>query len=94
MTPEEAIDYALTEQLATPASSEDHAVSLLSERETEVLALVAEGLTNPQIAQKLYLSPRTVGQHLRSIYRKLSVSSRAAAAREAVERGMVSARSG
>jgi len=55
----------------------------------EVLRLVAQGLTNPQIAGKLYLSPRTVGGHLRSAYRKLGVSSRAAAAREALERGLI-----
>jgi len=55
----------------------------------EVLRLVAQGLTNPQIAGKLYVSPRTVGQHLRSIYRKLGVPSRAAAAREVSERGLI-----
>ena len=70
--------------LARPALD----ASLLSKREIEVLVLVAEGLTNPQVAQGLYLSPRTVGQHLRSIYRKLGVSSRAAA-REAVDRRLI-----
>jgi DNA-binding CsgD family transcriptional regulator len=85
MTPREAIEYALgTEETAPTALS-----SLLSEREAEILVLVAEGLTNPQVAERLYLSPRTVGQHLRSIYRKLGVPSRAAAVREAVERGLI-----
>jgi len=46
-------------------------------------------MTNPRIAEELYLSPRTVGQHLRSIYRKFGVHSRAAAAREALERGLI-----
>jgi DNA-binding CsgD family transcriptional regulator len=55
----------------------------------EVLRLVAEGLTDAQVARRLYLSPRTVGQHLRSIYRKLGVPSRAAAAREALQRGLM-----
>jgi DNA-binding CsgD family transcriptional regulator len=72
-----------------PASPQDATVSLLSAREAEVLALVADGLTNPQVAGRLYLSPRTVGQHLRSIYRKLGVPSRAAATREAVDRGLI-----
>jgi predicted ATPase/DNA-binding CsgD family transcriptional regulator len=88
MTPEEAIEYALTSEQTTPASKKATA-SPLSARETEIVALVAEGLTNPQVAQRLYLSPRTVGQHLRSIYRKLGVSSRAAAAREASERELI-----
>ena len=89
-TSEQAVEYALSTQDSAHAPSEDANVSsLLSERETEILGLVAEGLTNPQIAQRLYLSPRTVGQHLRSIYRKLGVPSRAAAAREASERGLI-----
>ncbi len=57
----------------------------LSAREVEVLRLVAAGLTNPQVAAHLFLSPRTVGQHLRSIYTKLGVPSRAAASRWAAE---------
>jgi DNA-binding NarL/FixJ family response regulator len=51
----------------------------------EVLRLVAEGLTDAQVAERLVLSPRTVSQHLRSVYNKLGVSSRAAATRFAIE---------
>jgi ATP/maltotriose-dependent transcriptional regulator MalT len=58
----------------------------LTGREVEVLRLVAAGLTNAQIAERLFVSRRTVDQHLRSIYTKLGVSSRAAATRFAVER--------
>ena len=61
----------------------------LSDREVEVLGLVAEGLTDGQVARELRISPRTVGRHLGSIYRKLDVPSRAAAARKAVERGLI-----
>src|SRR5215212_1769425 len=57
----------------------------LTQREVEVLQLVAEGLTDGAVAQRLFISPRTVSQHLRSIYGKLEVSSRAAATRFAVE---------
>jgi DNA-binding CsgD family transcriptional regulator len=57
----------------------------LSAREIEVLRLVAEGLTDAEVAERLYLSPRTVGGHLRSIYNKLGVSSRSAATRFAIE---------
>ena len=50
---------------------------------------MAQGLTNPQIAAQLSLSPKTVARHLESIYAKLDVPSRAAAARSAVERGLI-----
>ncbi len=60
----------------------------LSMREVEVLRLVAAGLTDAQVAERLFLSPRTVGQHLRSVYNKLGVDNRAAATRFAVERGL------
>jgi predicted ATPase/DNA-binding CsgD family transcriptional regulator len=86
MTPDEAIESVLKTE-GQPTSPKDTAG--LSERELEVLRLVAEGLTDAQVAEKLYLSPRTVGWHLRSIYRKLGVPSRAAAARAAVERSLI-----
>lgn len=52
----------------------------LSEREIEVLALVAQGMTNTQIAQRLSVSDNTVKFHLQNIYQKLSVSNRTEAA--------------
>jgi DNA-binding NarL/FixJ family response regulator len=57
----------------------------LSPREVEVLKLVAGGLTNAQVAERLFLSPRTINAHLNSIYHKLGVSSRSAATRFAIE---------
>jgi DNA-binding CsgD family transcriptional regulator len=50
---------------------------------------VADGLTDGQVARDLHISPRTVGGHLGSIYKKLDVPSRAAAAKMAVERGVI-----
>ena len=61
----------------------------LTRRETEVLRLVAEGLTDAQIAQKLVLSSGTVSWYVRSICSKLSVSSRTAATRAAIEQNLL-----
>jgi len=60
----------------------------LTAREIEVLRLVADGLTDPQIAERLVLSIRTVNAHLRSIYNKLDVNTRTAAAKWAMENGL------
>src|SRR5258708_5434808 len=61
----------------------------LTAREMEVLRLVAQGLSDTQVAEQLVISPRTVNWHLTSIYSKLGVSSRAAATRYAIEHQMV-----
>ena len=61
----------------------------LTDRETEVLALVADGLTNRAVARKLGISEATVKTHLAHVYTKLGVLDRAAAVREAWERGLV-----
>ena len=53
-----------------------------------MLRVVAEGLTNAQVARRLYLSDHTVAAHLRSIFRKAGVSSRSAATRYALEHGL------
>jgi LuxR family maltose regulon positive regulatory protein len=60
-------------------SPESDLVEPLSEREIEVLQLVAEGLTNPEIAARLYLSLNTVKVHTRNIYGKLGVNNRTGA---------------
>ena len=49
----------------------------LSVREVEVLQLVAKGLTDADVAEALFISPRTVARHLQSVYNKLGVNSRA-----------------
>jgi DNA-binding CsgD family transcriptional regulator/tetratricopeptide (TPR) repeat protein len=61
----------------------------LSAREVEILRLVADGLTDVEVARRLSISPRTVGQHLHSVYTKLGLPSRAAATRYAVEHRIV-----
>lgn len=62
----------------------DHAFRGLSEREIEVLALVAQGKTNAKIAQALHLSEKTVGNHVSAILSKLGVTNRIEAATYAV----------
>ncbi|HEY0630549.1 MAG TPA: response regulator transcription factor [Thermoleophilaceae bacterium] len=61
----------------------------LSARENEVLALIAEGLSAPDIGKRLHLSPATIKGHLQSLYEKLGVSERAAAVAEAMRRGLL-----
>jgi DNA-binding NarL/FixJ family response regulator len=61
----------------------------LSQRELEVLALVAAGTTNREAAAKLFISEATVKTHLLNIYTKLGVSDRAAAVAEAFNRGLL-----
>jgi len=61
----------------------------LSQRELEVLALVAEGLTNREIAQRLYISKATVKTHLIHVFAKLRVENRTAAVTRALACGLL-----
>ncbi len=80
------IQHAIVKALSGAAQPMPPApLETLSKREQEVLILLAEGLSNKQIAQRLYLSVRTVENHLRRIYHKLGVSSRTEAAVLAVQ---------
>jgi predicted ATPase/DNA-binding CsgD family transcriptional regulator len=89
MSPEQFIEYAL-EQETVPESAAPVAYPAgLSAREVEVLRLVATGLTNAEVAEKLFLSSRTVEWYLGAIYRKLGIHSRAEAARFAAEHGLL-----
>jgi len=65
------------------------AASVLTPRELDMLKLVAKGLSNPDIAQQLFLSQHTVHRHLANILRKLNLSSRAAATAWGVRTGFV-----
>jgi predicted ATPase/DNA-binding CsgD family transcriptional regulator len=87
---EQIFEYARQEEASPePTAASRTYPAGLSLREAEVLSLVAAGLTNAQIAQKLFLSSRTVDWHLGSIYRKLGIHSRAEATRFALEHGLL-----
>jgi two-component system response regulator DesR len=62
---------------------------LLTEREREVLALIAAGSTNREIAERLYLSPHTVKEHTSALYRKLQARNRAEAVQRAQRIGLL-----
>jgi len=61
----------------------------LTAREVEVLALLARGLSNKQIAKRLTVAPKTVSNHVEHIYTKIAVSSRATATLYATQHGLV-----
>ena len=72
-----------------PATSGQSSPDVLSARELDVLRLVAQGLSDAEVASQLYLSPHTVRAHIRSIYSKIGVGSRSAATRYAAEHGLI-----
>jgi ATP/maltotriose-dependent transcriptional regulator MalT len=74
---------------AQPSAAADALLEPLSARELQVLDLLAEGLTNREIAQRLYLSPNTVRVHTFHIYGKLGVNNRTQAAGRARELGLL-----
>ncbi len=62
---------------------------ILSERESQVLALIADGLSAPQIGAQLFISSSTVKSHIKNVFEKLGVSDRAAAVAEGMRRGLL-----
>jgi DNA-binding CsgD family transcriptional regulator len=95
-----ALALAMAEDVAqTLASAQDGGESAplrparragpLSEREREVLRLVAEGLPNKAIARRLFISANTVNFHLTSVFRKLGVDTRAHAVAVAARHGLL-----
>ncbi|MEM8530644.1 MAG: LuxR C-terminal-related transcriptional regulator [Chloroflexota bacterium] len=88
----EARDVALkaqSSQSSQHTAGYNDALVQLTPREMEVLGLIAQGMTNRDIADQLVISPRTVNAHVTSIYAKLGVTSRSAATRLAVEHSLV-----
>lgn len=85
-----ALDPALVEALVAPRGAPlDAPGTLLTPREAEVLRLLAEGLANKAIAQRLDISEHTVKFHVNAILRKLDAQSRTEAVIEATRRGLI-----
>jgi predicted ATPase/DNA-binding CsgD family transcriptional regulator len=82
---------ALAQPASTPALPGRVDPDALSARELEILRLLAAGLTNKAIAGQLFMSVNTVHSHVKSIFGKLDVTTRAAATRAALVRGLVEA---
>lgn len=81
------VQTGLAEQIRFREESESR--PRLSDREHEVLKLIAEGLSAPEIGERIHLSTATVKTHLQHLYEKLGVSERAAAVAEGMRRGLV-----
>ena len=73
---------------ASPAGADDHDAPRLTERETEVLRLVAKGLSYKQIAERLGVSHRTVQNHVQNTLGKLQLHNRVELTRYAIEQGL------
>ncbi len=74
-------------RLDQPHRDEDR---IVTRREEEVLQLIADGCSTPEVAEKLYISQKTVKNHLASIYQKLDARDRTQAVLQAVRMGIVS----
>lgn len=88
-TPEPATEQVPPRQPSSAVQPSSPAPAGLTKREFEVLRLLTEGLTNPQIAERLVVSLPTVNTHVASIFNKLGVNSRSAATRYALEHHLV-----
>jgi HD-GYP domain-containing protein (c-di-GMP phosphodiesterase class II) len=85
----DAVGCVLAAAGRRPPPSRERLPAALTHREAEVLRLIARGRTNREVAGLLVVSPKTVGRHVENLYRKIGVSSRAAAALFAMEHDLL-----
>jgi DNA-binding NarL/FixJ family response regulator len=83
------LDAALALRLIRSGDPQQPALEPLTEREVEILALAARGLTNKAIGAQLFISSRTVQVHLAHIFGKLNASSRTEAVMRAIALGVI-----
>jgi DNA-binding NarL/FixJ family response regulator len=86
---ESSDDYHNTDVSARKDDDRQTGPWSLTQRELEVLQLLAEGTTNGEISQRLYISPKTTKNHLAAIFQKLDVTNRTHALVRAVVMGLV-----
>jgi DNA-binding NarL/FixJ family response regulator len=84
-----AMSPKLAQVMLAAASTSDDGDPIISERESEVLQLIADGLGTTEIAQQMFISPKTVKNHLASIYEKLDARDRTQAVLMAVKMGII-----
>ena len=72
-----------------PDSVDDDSDRVVTKREVEVLQLIADGCSTPEVAERLFISQKTVKNHLASIYQKLDARDRTQAVLQAVRMGIV-----
>jgi DNA-binding NarL/FixJ family response regulator len=89
LRPEQAVEEARRAGTELAELAAEQAASGLTRRQREIVRLVAEGLSNAEIAARLVLSHRTVEAHLRSIFDKLGVATRTAAVHNAERRHLI-----
>jgi DNA-binding CsgD family transcriptional regulator len=82
------IETETSPSASAPTADPSRKLASLSAREREVLAALADGLTNQELAERLFISERTANRHLSNIFTKLGVRNRTAAARIAIEAGL------
>jgi two-component system NarL family response regulator len=83
------IRAAFQSRPASSSSESDHTEKTLTRREQEILALIAQGKTNQEIADQLYITPGTVRVHVHAILHKLGVQDRTQAAIAALQKGLI-----
>lgn len=89
-SPEPAAEAPISEAPAPDAMQEDPPLKPLSDREREILQLIAKGISNSEAARMLNLSKATIRTHLEHIYRKLEVTNRVEAVTEGIRKGLIS----
>ena len=94
MAGEEVLSPQLAASMLTAAGTSNGSDELLSDRQTEILQMIADGLSTKQVARELGITQKTVHNHLNAIYRRLDTQSLTHAVLSAVRLGIIDLRNG